>query len=473
MTTTVHARPAQGNADAYASFLLGKAQNDTRAGFRPLWLPSFLKDFQGALVEWAVEMGRAALLEDCGLGKTIQQLVWAENVVRHTNGRVLVLTPLAVAAQTVAEAQKFGVEARLLRGGRLGGAGIRVTNYEQLHKLNPSDFVGVVCDESSILKSFDGVTRIAVTEFMRTLAYRTLWTATPSPNDLIELGTSSEALGYLGHMDMLGRFFKNDANTADTGRKFGVGGGGRPTWRFKGHAEVPFWRWVASWARALRRPSDLGFSDDGFELPPLVENEVIVPSITRREGMLFAMPAHGVDEQREERRRTIRERCERAATLINAHRDAAVAWCHLNDEGDLLERMIPGSAQVSGRDSDEAKVEKFEAFARGETRVLVIKPEIGAWGLNWQHCAHMTTFAGYSFEQYYQAVRRSWRFGQTRSVIVDRVASDGETEVLAALRRKAEQADAMFTSLVAHMREGMAVARSSYGTRAVEVPSWL
>jgi hypothetical protein len=455
----------------YARFLASKAQNDERSGFKPLWMPSFLFDFQAALVEWALEQGRCGLYEDCGMGKTVQELVWAENVVRHTNRPVLLLTPLAVSGQTVEEAHKFGIEARRTAGDVTKG--IHVTNYEKLHHFNPQDFAGVVCDESSILKNFDGTTKAAVTEFMRTLPYRLLCTATPAPNDFVEIGTSAEALGHLGHMDMLNRFFKNDANTSDTARKFAVHGGGKPTWRFKGHAEVPFWRWVASWARALRRPSDLGFSDEGFTLPPLVEREHVVRSIKPREGMLFAMAAHGLTEQREERRRTIPERCARAAEIINATRDPAVAWCNLNDEGDTLERLIPDAVQVSGTDTDEEKERKFAAFASGETRVLVIKPVIGAWGLNWQHCAHQTMFAGYSFEQSYQSIRRSWRFGQKREVVIDTVISDGETEVLASRKRKAAQADKMFAALVEHMRDGMQVDRGSYGTKKVKVPSWL
>lgn len=477
MTMKVQARVAAGNegdiASAYAQFLQGKAQNDARAGFEPLWLPDFLFDFRRSLVEWSLRMGRSALFEDCGMGKTAQLLTWSQNVVRHTNRPVLVLTPLAVGAQTVSEAEKFGVEARRSLDGKVHGAGVYVANYERLHHFNRDDFAGVVCDESGILKSFDGVTRKAVTEFMRPLPYRLLTTATAAPNDFIELGTSSEALGGLGHVDMLNRFFKNDSNTSDVGRKFGVGGGGGPAWRFKGHAEKPFWRWVASWARALRRPSDLGFEDGRFVLPPLTERTHVVRSIKPRDGMLFAMPAQGLAEQREERRRTLKERCERAASLVADTGRPAVCWAHLNDEADLLERLIPGAVQVSGADSDDMKEEKFEAFTRGQARVLVTKPSIGAWGMNWQHCAHTTTFASHSFEQDYQCIRRFWRFGQAREVVVDRIVSDGEDAVLANLRRKAEQADKMFAELIAHMRDGMGVERSGYGSAPVEVPSWL
>jgi len=457
--------------EGYAAFLRRKSQIDGAHGFAPVFMPSFLFDFQKALVAWAVEKGRCAIFADCGMGKTAMQIVWAQNVVEHTNKPVLILTPLAVAGQTVAEAQKFGLDAHRSTGEVTRG--IHVTNYEKLHHFDPRDFAGVVCDESSILKSFDGTTKAAVTEFMREMRYRLLCTATAAPNDFVELGTSSAALGYLGHMDMLGRFFKNDQNTSDTQRKFAAHGGGAPKWRFKGHAEVPFWQWVCSWARSLRRPSDLGFSDVGYELPELIEREHIVKSIRPRDGFLFAMAAHGLTEQREERRRTIGERCAKAAELINATTRPAVAWCHLNDEGDTLERLIPDAVQVSGTDSDDEKERKFNAFSSGETRVLVIKPVIGAWGLNWQHCAHMTVFAGYSFEQYYQGVRRCHRFGQKNAVVVDHVASDGEEEVLASRVRKAQQADKMFAELVRHMRDGMEIGRGSYGDKAEEIPSWL
>lgn len=458
----------------YARFLRDKMQLDGRHGFAPTFLPPFLFDFQRELVTFACEMGRAALFEDCGLGKTAQQLVWAQNVVEHTNRPVLILTPLAVAEQTVTEAGKFGLSAARTRDGKApDGAGIYVTNYEQLHHYTPSDFAGVVCDESSILKNFDGVTKSRVTEFMRTLKYRLLCTATAAPNDFTELGTSSEALGHLGHMDMLGTFFRNDAGTSDTKRKFAAHGGGGPKWRFKGHAEVPFWRWVCSWARAVRRPSDLGFDDGAFTLPPLVEREHKVSGSKARDGWLFAVEARGMAEQREERRRTLRERCEKVADLLNSTRDSAVAWCHLNDEADTIEKLIPDAVQVSGADDDDVKVEKFRAFQTGETRVLVIKPVIGAWGLNWQHCARMTVFAGYSFEQYYQGVRRCWRFGQKNPVVVDHVLSDGESEVLSARQKKAEAADKMFAALVEHMRDGVARDRTGYGNKKEIIPSWL
>lgn len=466
----------------YSSFLSAKAQYGSDSGFSPVWMPDFLFDFQKSLVEWAIRKGRGALFADCGLGKTPMQLVWAENVVRKTNRPVLILTPLAVAAQTVREAAKFGIDARRSDGKLATGAHIVVTNYEKLHKFSPEDFAGAVCDESSAIKAFDGKRRAEVTEFLRTLPYRLLCTATAAPNDYIELGTSSEALGEMGQMDMLGRFFRNDQNTVKPVRRWTAqktgwasqsAGTGRGLWRFKGHAEEPFWRWVSSWARAMRRPSDFGFTDDGFVLPPLIEREHTVEARSLADGMLFSLPAANLFEEREERRRTLRERCGMVADLVSDTKAPAVVWCHLNPEGDLLEKIIPDARQVSGASSDEEKEEVYEAFGKGQLRVVVIKPKIGAWGLNWQHCSHVVTFASHSYEQYYQAVRRCWRFGQKRPVVVDLVSTEGERGIKENMRRKAEAADRMFSALVAHMNEAMRLDHSITFVKPMEVPSWL
>lgn len=461
----------------YDDFISAKSQSGGQYGFSPIWKPSFLFDFQDALVDWALCKGRAAIFADCGLGKTPMQLVWAENVVRKTNRPIIILTPLAVSHQTLAEAEKFGIEAHRSRDGRIK-PGINITNYEQLHQFNPDDFAGCVLDESSILKSFDGVRRGEITEFMRKMPYRLLCTATAAPNDYIELGTSSEALGELGHTDMLGRFFKNDQNTIKpmTMRRAGkssekIEEGAK--WRFKGHAEVPFWKWVCSWARAIRRPSDIGFSDDKFVLPPLIEKDYLIDIDRPPEGMLFSLPAVGLAEQRDERRRTISDRCEKAAALACANKAQSLMWCHLNDEGDLLAEMVRGAAQVSGADCDEAKEEKFLAFASGQLKKLITKPKIGAWGLNFQRCSHITTFPSHSFEQYYQGVRRCWRFGQKFPVHVDIITTEGEKSVLQNLQRKAVAADKMFSYLVEHMDEAVGMDRTSQFTTREEIPSWL
>lgn len=461
----------------YATFLDKKNQLGGYDGFEAVFLPEFLFDFQRELVRWATRKGKCALFEDCGLGKTPQQLVWAENVVRHTNKPVLILTPLAVSQQTMGEAHKFDIEAHRSHEGKVF-PGINITNYERLHYFNPNDFAGCVCDESSILKSFDGARRGEITEFMRKLPFRLLCTATAAPNDYIELGTSSEALGELGHTDMLTRFFKNDQNTIKpmVYRHYGQDFkklDDAAKWRFKGHAETPFWRWVCSWARAIRRPSDLGFDDDIFILPSLIEQDHLVESNTLAPGMLFSLPAVGLKEQREERRRTIRERCEKVAALVADTGKPALVWCHLNEEGDLLENLIPDAEQVSGKDSDDEKEEKFRMFSEGDARVLITKPKIGAWGLNWQHCSHVTFFPSHSFEQYYQGVRRCWRFGQKNPVKVDIITTEGEKSVLKNLQRKSQAADKMFSDLVSYMNESIAIDRGIQFTQQERLPSWL
>lgn len=454
----------------YADFLTRKTHSANEYGFAPSDLPSFLFDFQRVLVEWALRKGRAAIFADCGLGKTPMQLAWADAVVRRENRPVLIATPLAVSYQVCREAEKFGIEVvRSSDGGILSGARVVVTNYERVHLFDASRFAGMVCDESSILKNFDGVRRSIVTDFLRKMPYRLLCTATAAPNDYIELGTSSEALGELGYMDMLSRFFRNEQGTADSRSR---AWGSQVKWRFKGHAEQPFWRWVCSWARACRRPSDLGFSDGRFVLPPLSVAEHRVEAVTPRTGMLFDLPAHGFHEEREESRRTIRERCERVASLVNDGEQALV-WCHMNDEGDLLEELIDGAIQVAGSDSDDDKEERLLAFADGRERVLVTKPKIGAWGLNLQRCAHITFFPSHSYEQYYQGVRRCWRFGQERPVKVDLITTDGSHGAMESLTRKAAQADRMFSHLVAHMNDAMRVDSSRAFTSEERIPSWL
>ena len=492
----------------YHEFIHRKSQLDGAFGFEPLWMPDFLFPFQAALDEWAIRRGRAAIFADTGMGKTIVQLVWAENVVHHTNGRVLILTPIAVGAQTVAEGERFGVQVTRTRDGKgIAGAGIYVTNYEQLHRYDPADFVGLVCDESSILKHHTGATQKAVTRFASKLPYRLLATATAAPNDYTELGTSSEALGEMGCTEMLARFFKFDENgrgariedvkAARAANAIGKGEGKinsgmfRPQkggdtfaklayrvaqniakWRLKGHAETAFWKWIASWARACRRPSDLGFSDEGYQLPTLTEREHVVIAKTLPDGMLFARPAFGLSEEREERRRTLSDRVERVAELVD-HGKMAIVWCHLNAEGDALEQAIPGAVQVAGSDSEEVKEERLMAFARGEIRVLVSKAKIAGFGMNFQKCAHVVTFATHSYEQHYQSIRRCWRYGQTQPVTVDIVSTEGEANVAENMKRKAAMAARMFEELVKHMNASLRIERAIYQEVPAEVPSWL
>lgn len=773
------------SATAYHEFIASKTQLADAGGFEPTWLPDFLFPFQRHLVDWAVRHGRAALLTDCGTGKAVMELVWAQNVHVQTGRPVLLLTPLAVGYQMVDEAAKFGVEAARSRNGKPAGP-VTVTNYEQLEKFDPADFGGVVCDEcfaagtpvdtptgqkyietirlgdkivnaagvdevadvhrrevpyavevtvngrtivsspnhpyftrrgwigaqdlepgdslvataeavrmvrqrvpkgigehataeqvlrsvlfsemadeptgaqsegayagsrgetrpsevrmvrsgiagsgsragaypgsesdrgsrgssedlphiesheprtfrawgkwawldrssaasagcawaelaggvrhitgptntwlsdalqarlgesrvesryrggwklasqpevarceegretrfarvdsvevlesgdprldrvrdadgrlyfydlgatrhpsfsvnghlvhnSSCLKSYDSVTKGVVTEFLRRMPYRLLATATAAPNDYIELGTSSEALGHLGHVDMLNRFFINGQRTSDMkgGGRFGAKN--REGWRFKGHSQDAFWRWVASWARAMRRPSDYGYDDGGFVLPPLEYRTHMVEARTPKPDTLFDVPASGLAEEREVNRRTLTERCEKAADML-ADAETAVAWCHLNDESKLLARLIPGAVEVTGSEPAESKEEKLRAFSQGQIKALVTKPSLGAWGLNWQNCHRMTYFPSHSYEAMYQAVRRCWRFGQAHPVTVDIVITDGGAAVLENLMRKASQADVMFTELTTAMRFAESAPRPTCGDAAVELPDWL
>ena len=477
---------------SYQKFIWKKSQIGDMGGFDPLWIPDVLFDFQRHITEWAIRKGRAAIFADCGTGKTLMQLVWAENVVRHTHKPVLILTPLAVANQTKREASKFSIDATCSVDGSHSGGGIVITNYEKLHMFSSEEFSGVVCDESSILKSFQGATRKRLTRFMSKVPYRLLCTATAAPNDYVELGTSSEALGELSHSEMLKRFFqqlddkgqKKERKQQDEAEAIiesdpsyfqklayrvaqTIG-----QWRLKHHAVEHFWRWVASWAMACRMPSDLGFDDGDFILPSLNEQDHIIKIVDPPPGMLFTVPAVGLGDERRERRRTLRERCEFVSQLVH-HNRPAVIWCHMNPEADQLVDTIADAEQIAGRTPDERKIELYEAFTGGSLRVLVIKPKIGAWGLNWQHCNHVVTFASHSYEQYYQSIRRCWRFGQTRPVDLDVVATEGEIRVLANMRRKAQKADAMFSHLVRHMADATTIERDNSYTKTPEVPSWL
>lgn len=451
----------------YSEFLERKTNFGENSGFAPLFMPDFLFPFQRHLTTWAIEKGRSAIFADCGLGKTPMQLVWAQNVVEKTNKPVLILAPLAVGFQTIREAEKFGIEAKQSRDGKIASM-ISVTNYQLLHKFNWQEFGGVVADESSILKNFDGKIKGLVTDFMRKLPYRLLCTATAAPNDYIELGTSSEALGELGFIDMVNRFFKKSQKTYTKADEYAHG-----LYRFRGHGEHYFWRWVCSWARAVRKPSDVGFDDDGYSLPELRMVEHVVKARTANPEFLFDMPAVGLQEQRSERRRTIVERCELASDMIVGTGKPTVAWCHLNEEGHMLEKMIPGSVEVEGNDDDEFKEEKFIAFASGQIRVIVSKPAIAGFGLNWQHCAHQTFFPSHSFEQLYQAVRRSYRFGQKNAVRVDIISSEGERGVLSNMNRKALQSEAMFSNLVSLINNEMKIEKMKLNNTKQEVPSWM
>lgn len=455
-----------------------KSQYCGDSGFSPVWMPDFLFDFQKYLVEFAVVKGRAAIFADCGLGKGPMELVYAENIVRKTKGNFLIVAPLAVSHQVVREAEKFGIRATRSIDGTVHN-GITVTNYERLKLFNPSDFAGMACNESSILKSFEGKRRQEITVFMRKMQYRFCSSATAAPNDYIELGTTSEALGYLGRQDMAGRFFKNDQNNIKARTYLNKGSNfedarDKTKMRFKGHAEDSFWRYQNSYSRSCRRPSDVGFPDDGFVLVPLTENEHIIKCEFIPEGCLFPVTAIGLREEREESKQTIPERCEYLASLVNNTGEQAFIGCNLNEEGNLLEKLIPDAVQVAGHGmSDETKESRLNDFAEGNARVLITKDKIAALGLNLQRCNHVVRFVTHSYEAQYQFVRRCWRFGQKRPVTVDVIASEGQVGVLSNLKRKALQADHMFDSLVKHQNDALHIDRSTQFTKEIQLPSWL
>lgn len=451
--------------EEYRAFVEGKTHLSGEFGFAPVYENPNCHGFQNTLIDWACRQGRAATFADCGLGKTLMQLVWAENVHRKTNKPVLIVAPLSVSAQTVEEAEKFGIDAVRSSDGKWPqGKGIVCTNYERLHYFDADDFGGVVCDESSILKNFNGAIKSAITDFMRKVKYRAMYTATPSPNDYTELGTSSEALGDMAYMDMLQTFFKSNDDTLHPAH---IG----QAWRFKGHAEPHFWRWVASWARAVRKPSDLGFSDDGWSLPELIELHHEVES-KPLDGQLFAMPVVGLPAQREEKKATIKERCDLAIEKLSGHENG-VAWCHFNAEADYITANLSGAVNLSGSDKDEAKEEKFAAFKSGQIKYLVTKPKIAALGVNWQHCNACTYFDDYSYEQYYQAVRRFWRFGQKKPVTVHQIGTTSLATVASSRKRKAEAANVMFQSMMQHMVDAQQHRRIFTETEAVNLPSWI
>lgn len=454
----------------YCTFLESKLQWGDRQGFDPGELSTHLFDYQSYLIDWSLRQGRSAIFADCGLGKSPMALEWARKVVERTNRPVLFVTPIAVGQQIQAEAEKFGVESTRSRDGQCDYTPtVWITNYEQLHKFDPSRFAGVVCDESSSIKDFKSKRKAVVVEFMRTIQYRLMTTATAAPNDYHELGTTSEALGLLGYRDMITTFFKEQEKTGNESKL----GWGRTKYRFRGHAQGPFWSWVCSWARSCRRPSDIGFDDSKLVLPELIERSHVIDASIPREGMLFAMPAQNLQEEREERRQTMQARCEYAASVANNHDGHSVVWCNLNDEGKLLTRLVNDAVEVSGSMRDEQKEDALVAFTRGQIKRLVIKPKIGAWGLNWQHCHNVVAFPTHSFEQYYQLVRRCYRFGQLHPVTVSLVLSEGEIAVLDNLQRKQRQCELMFNNIVAHMHNAMHLLTKDHYPMEEVLPSWL
>lgn len=448
----------------YEEFLARKLIQDPATGLEDIPdLSPQLFPFQTDIARWALKRGRAAIWADCGLGKTAMQLEWA----KHVPGPVLILAPLAVAQQTVREGKKFGVDVVYARSQDSAGP-ITVANYEMLSKFDPAHWHGVVLDESSILKSYDGKTRTEIIETFQRTPFRLACTATPSPNDMMELGNHAEFLGVMSRTEMLATFFCHD-------------GGDTSQWRLKGHAERDFWRWICSWAVSVRKPSDLGYSDDGFVLPELVMHDVCVRVDTPTTGMLFPMEAGTLQERLQARRDTIEDRVAHTAAIVNASDETFICWCNLNAESEALLAAIPDAVEIRGSDKPEVKEKRMLDFSEGRTRVLITKPSIAGYGLNWQHC-HNVAFVGLSdsYEDFYQAVRRCWRFGQDRPVNVYVVTSETEGAVVVNIRRKEAMATKLSDSMVEHMIEAMETMKGTartkdpyHPTQRMEIPQWM
>ncbi len=428
----------------YQEFVQNKKHLLGEFGFEPNYIPDIAFDFQKHIIEKAVRKGRIAIFADTGLGKTLIQLSIAKNVVNHTNKPVLILTPLAVAFQFLLEAEKLGIEdIEYSKDGKFTKK-IVVCNYEKLHYFDQKDFSGVVLDESSILKNFDGKIKKEVTSFVKKLPYRFLSTATPSPNDFIELGTSSEALGYMGYMDMLGKFFKNNmSSVAKQNRNIGE------KYYLKPHAELDFFAWINQWSIMVKMPSDLGFSDDRYNLPELLINKHTIENQSLigldNQVQMFVKEAKTFHEIRLEQKQTIKQRCEKAVELAKGK--TSVYWCNLNEESKLLKELDSEAVEILGSMSVDKKEDILMRFAKGEIKRIITKAKMTGMGLNWQHCNHSVFFPTYSYEQYYQAIRRFWRFGQKKNVTIDIVTSSGQKRVLMALEQKTQKAIELYENL--------------------------
>lgn len=453
----------------YAEFIASKRHTLGNHGFDPVWMPDECFDFQQHIITKALQKGRIGIFADTGLGKTRIQLAIAENVIRKTNKRVLILTPLAVAFQFIDEAALIGIDdISHSKGGELHKK-ITVCNYERLHLLDPDDFACVMLDESSILKNFDGKIRDQVVAFIKRVPYRFLSTATPSPNDFIELGNSSEALGYMGYMDMLTKFFKSNQNSVDSNNR-NIG----EKFYLKPHAERDFFAWVNQWSIMVKKPSDLGFSDQGYDLPELIVNKHTVHNdrtwcIGGQES-LFAMPAKTMTEVRQEQKLTVQERCEKAFSLANGK--TSVYWCNLNEESALLKTLDSDAVEIIGGMSIDQKEEILVSFARGEIKRLITKAKMTSMGLNWQHCNHTVFFPTWSYEQYYQAIRRFWRFGQKQNVTCDMVISEGQTRVLEALEQKTQKAIELYGNLVKSANQDFSFKAKEFN-QSIKLPEFI
>lgn len=453
----------------YGEFLASKQHTIMGVGFEPKWMPKGTFDFQEYIIEKATAKGRMGIFADTGLGKTLIQIAIAQNIVMETNGRVLILTPLAVAFQFLDEAERIGCgDIDHSKDGVIKKK-ITVCNYERLHLLNPEDFTCVMLDESSILKNFKGKTKEQIIAFIKRVKYRFLSTATPSPNDFIELGNSSEALGYMGYMDMLTKFFKNNQNSTDsTNRNIGE------KFYLKPHAERDFFAWVNQWSIMVKKPSDLGFPDEGYDLPDLKTNTHKVHNekswCIDDQQALFAMQAKTMTEVREEQKLTVEPRCEKAVELAKGKR--SVYWCNLNDEGALLSELDPDAVEITGSMSIDKKEDILVSFAKGDIDRLVTKARMTGMGLNWQHCNHTVFFPTWSYEQYYQAIRRFWRFGQKSDVTCDRVISEGQGRVIEALEQKTQKAIELYANLVKSANREFNMSVKPFD-KAVNLPKFL
>ena len=421
----------------YNDFLEKKRHSIGDFGFDTNYIPDIAFDFQEHIIKKAIKKGRIAVFADTGLGKTLIQLAIAKNIIQHTNKKVLILTPLAVAFQFILEAEKLGIDDIEYSKDGKHTKSIVICNYERLHYFNESDFIGVILDESSILKNFDGKIKSKVTAFVKKIPYRFLSTATPSPNDFIELGTSSEALGYMGYMDMLGKFFKNNQNSVDsTNRNIGE------KFYLKPHGEKDFFAWVNQWSIMCKMPSDLGFSNDRYVLPKLNLNTHTVKnqSLIAHDGqiLMFTPIAKTMTEVRHEQKQTTDQRCEKAIELAKGK--TSVYWVNTNNESKILRLADKDAVEIIGSQSIERKEEILLAFSKGEIKRIITKAKMTSFGLNWQHCNHSVFFPTWSYEQYYQAIRRFWRFGQKNEVTIDIVVSDGQKRVLEALQQKTKKA---------------------------------
>jgi superfamily II DNA or RNA helicase len=428
----------------YQDFLAAKTQVEVPTGLEVENVNSKLFDYQQDIVKWALRRGRAAIFADCGMGKTAMQLEWSHHVAKNTGRPVLILAPLAVSSQTVEEGVKFGIDVTMANSENdIMSDGIYITNYEKMHRFDLSVFSGVVLDESSILKSFTGKYRNDIIEGFAITPFKLACTATPAPNDHTELGNHAEFLGIMARHEMLATYFVHDAG--DTGE-----------WRLKGHAVDEYWRWVASWAISISHPNDLGYEANQFVLPELkiIEHILPVDHCDSDSGQLFRTVAVGLGELRNEQRKTVRIRAEKVAQLVNESKETWIVWCNRNDESEELCRLIPDAVSVSGSDSNEQKVERMLGFSSGTIRVLVTKPSIAGFGMNWQHCNNVA-FVGlsHSYEQFYQAVRRCWRFGQKNEVSCHVVVAETEYSVLQSIKRKQADAKEMNEQMVSVMKD--------------------